>query len=77
MIEMNVDRVLPEFDAIFGDQQPSIDTIAHGLYFGEGPVWDKREGRFLWTEIIGDAIWEYRPGVGSRKLMAPSGHANG
>ena len=74
---MNVYRVTPEFDAVLGDHPPSIDTIAHDLYFGEGPVWDKREGRFLWTEIIGNAIWEYQPGVGSRKLMAPSAHANG
>jgi gluconolactonase len=74
---MNIDRISPEFDTIVCDPVPSLETIAHGLLFGEGPVWDHRQKRFLWVEIIGDAIWEYRPGAGSKKLMDPSCHANG
>lgn len=74
---MNIDRISPAFDAVVGEPVPSLETVAHGLTFGEGPVWDQRQNRFLWTEIIGDAIWQYQPGVGSSKLMDPSGHANG
>jgi gluconolactonase len=57
-----------------GEDVPSLETVAHGLTFGEGAVWDRRQNRFLRVEIIGDAIWEHRPG---KKLMSPSAHANG
>src|SRR5258708_38846189 len=54
-----------------------LDKIAHGVYFGEGPVWDRRKKRFLWTDIIGDTIYEWVPGIGSKELVHPSSHANG
>jgi gluconolactonase len=66
----------PGIDEIVG-ADPPLDTIAHGLVFGEGPVWDKRKKRFLWTEIIGDGLWEYTPGVGTKRIMHPTGHGNG
>ena len=36
------DLAAPGFDRIAGTGPP-LDTIAHGLYFGEGPVWDRRK----------------------------------
>ncbi len=73
---MDIDAVTPELERIVGTDLP-LDQIAHGLYFGEGPVWDRRKKRFLWVDIIGDTIWEWTPGVGSKALVHPSGHANG
>ena len=43
---MDLDRVAAGFDRIVGSDPP-FDQIADGTYFGEGPVWDKRKGRFL------------------------------
>ncbi|HEX4555780.1 MAG TPA: SMP-30/gluconolactonase/LRE family protein, partial [Xanthobacteraceae bacterium] len=63
-------------ERIVGADAP-LDQIAHGLNFGEGPVWDRRKKRFLWTDIIGDTIYEWVPGVGQKALVHPSGHANG
>ena len=73
---MDVDLTMPGIERIVGTHPP-LDQIAHGLYFGEGPVWDRREKRFLWADIIGDTIWQWTPGVGKRVLIHPSGHANG
>jgi gluconolactonase len=56
---------------------PPLDQIAHGMYFGEGPVWDRRQKRFLWVDIIGDSIFEWTAGVGRKTLIHPSSHANG
>lgn len=66
----------PGVEEITGDDPP-LDMIAHGIVFGEGPVWDKRKKRLLFTEIIGDSIWEYTPGVGVKRVLHPSSHANG
>jgi gluconolactonase len=73
---LDIDLATPGLARIVGSD-PRLDTIAHGLYFGEGPVWDRRNKRFLWTDIIGDTIWQWRPGVGKQTLIHPSSHANG
>ena len=56
---------------------PPLDHVADGITFGEGPVWDRRNKRFLFTDIIGDTIWQWRPGIGKEVLVHPSRHANG
>src|SRR5260370_7064348 len=56
---------------------PTLDQIAHGTLFGEGPVWDRRKKRFFWVDIIGDTIYQWAPGVGKSVLVHPSSHANG
>ena len=61
---MDIDLAAPGFERIVGTN-PLLDQIAHGLYFGEGPVWDRRHKRFLWVDIIGDTIYEWTPGAHS------------
>ena len=73
---MDVDRRAPALDEIVG-ADPPLDEVAHGIVFGEGPVWDRRGRRLLFTEIIGDTIWQWKPGVGAQVLVHPSRHANG
>src|SRR5262249_2134167 len=53
---------------------PPLDHVAHAITFGEGPVWDRRRNRFLFTDIIGDTIWQWSPGVGQEILVHPSRH---
>jgi gluconolactonase len=66
----------PGFDEVVG-ADPPLDIIHSGITFGEGPVWDRRKKTLFFTEIIGDTIWEWKPGVGPKKLVHPSQHANG
>ena len=73
---MDVDIRAPGLKRIIGSDPP-LDQIAHGMHFGEGPVWDRRLKRFLWVDIIGDSIFEWTPGVGKKTLIHPSSHANG
>jgi gluconolactonase len=73
---VDIDRRAPGLDEIVG-ADPPLDQIAHGITFGEGPVWDRRRRRFLFTDIIGDTIWQWVAGVGREALVHPSSHANG
>ena len=59
------------------DASPVIDQIVQGLVFGEGPVWDAANGRLIFSEIIGNAVWSWTPGLGQKPLVKPSRHANG
>lgn len=73
---MDIDMVTPEMERIVGPDPP-LDCIAQGITFGEGPVWDRRRKEFFWTDIIGNTIWKWTPGVGREIVLRPSGHANG
>src|SRR3981189_2114616 len=73
---MDIDLATSGLERIAGSDPP-LDTIAHGLFCGEGPVWDRRNSRFLWTDIIGDTIWQWTPGIGKQIVIHPSSHANG
>lgn len=73
---MDIDLREPDLTHIVGSDPP-VDQIAHGITFGEGPVWDRRQKRLLFTDIIGDTIWQWVPGVGAEILVRPSNHANG
>lgn len=35
-----------------------------GAHLGEGPIWDDREDALLFVDIIGEAIYRYRPEIG-------------
>ena len=65
---MDIDLATSGLERIAGSDPP-LDTIAHGLYFGEGPVWDRRNRRFLWTDIIADTIWQWTPGAGKQIVI--------
>ena len=73
---MEVDMAAPGFERIV-PRGAEVDVIANDLLFGEGPVWNKRTGEFLWVDIIGDTIWKWKPNVGREVVMRPSYKADG
>jgi gluconolactonase len=73
---VDTDLAAPGFERLV-EKRPPLDEVAYGLTFGEGPVWDRRGKQLYYVEIIGNAIWKYKPGVGHEAVLKPSGHANG
>jgi gluconolactonase len=73
---MDTDLHAEGFDRV-ADRHPPLDSIAQGMSFGEGPVWDRRKGVMYWVDIIGNTIWRWTPGVGREVVLRPSRHANG
>jgi sugar lactone lactonase YvrE len=59
------------------DPLARIERIATGFGFTEGPLWDRREGRLLFTDLPGDVIRQWTSGAGTCEIRRPSGKANG
>jgi gluconolactonase len=73
---IRTDTATAGFDRIVPPES-NVDVIFQGMYFGEGPVWNAREGSLYWVDIIGSKIWKWTPTVGAELVMSPTGHANG
>ncbi len=75
-LEIDVDKCGAGWEEIV-DRRPAFDVVARDIVFGEGPVWDAREGALYFTDIIGDTIWKWTPGQGQEVVLRPTGKANG
>lgn len=54
----------------------SLETVATGYTFTEGPAWDGT--RLIFSDIPGDAVYAHTPGEGAPKVLyTPSSNANG
>lgn len=55
-----------------------IEKLAGGFIFTEGPVWYPEDGGFLvFSDIDGDQLWRWKPGVGISSFRKPSNRTNG
>jgi gluconolactonase len=75
-LHIEVDLCGPGWDRIVGSH-PQFEVVAQDIIFGEGPVWDAGAGVLYFTDIIGDTIWKWTPGVGQEVVLRPSAKANG
>ena len=73
---MEFDMAAPGFERML-PRETELEVIAHDLYFGEGPVWNRRTGEFFWVDIIGDTIWKRTPSGAREIVMRPSYKADG
>jgi gluconolactonase len=53
----------------------SMEKVADGYNFTEGPVWDG--ARVIFSDISGDTVYVMTPGEAPRVLYTPSSRANG
>ena len=53
------------------------ELIADGFQFTEGPVWDRKNDRLLFSDIPADTIFEWTPERGVKPFLNPSRFANG
>jgi gluconolactonase len=65
----------PAFLAIV-DAAVAFEAIATGLQFTEGPLWDARHRRLLFSDIPGDVICAWSGG-GAQDFRRPSNMSNG
>lgn len=70
------DREAPGFERIV-TKDATMEKILCDCIFGEGPVWNARQGYLLWADIAGNKILKWTPGEGVTTFLTPTGHANG
>ena len=66
-------RMDPALDELI-DPREQFEQIGRGLTWSEGPVWDTRRNRLLFSDLPRNAIlsWDERDGL--RIYMQPSGY---
>src|SRR5204862_1054640 len=73
---LEIDKSTSAFARLVSPDAP-LERIYHGLSFGEGPLWNRRDGTFLWVDIVGDTIHRWKEGSGAEVFIRPSRKANG
>lgn len=70
-----VERLEPSMDDLV-PPGAEIEVLADGFEWCEGPVWDKRNGALLFSEIPGNTAYRWRDGEGLSVYLRPSGHTH-
>lgn len=55
----------------------TLQQVADGFVFTEGPVWDFRAGHLVFSDIPGDTMYRYHPDQGVTVYRKPSMFSNG
>ena len=63
-------RVDPGLDAIV-PPDARIEKLAEGFAFSEGPVWDRRQSRLLFSDVRGNEVYEWTEAGGARTYIDP------
>lgn len=66
-------RLDPRLDKL-APRDAVIEKIADGFEWVEGPVWDRRERRLLFSDVPRNSIFEWREGKGASPFLTPTGY---
>jgi gluconolactonase len=66
-------RLDPRFDKLI-PAGAKLEVVASGFDWSEGPVWDKKGGYLLFSDIPRNAIMKWKEGEGVSVFMKPSGY---
>ena len=72
----SIETSRPEFNQII-PEETGIETIADGFIFTEGPLWDERGKRLLFSDIPADTIYSWTQSDGAQVFRHPAGFPNG
>jgi gluconolactonase len=74
LAQESVERLDPALDAIIAPET-TIETLCQGFQWSEGPVWDAKEQRLLFSDVPRNTIYEWREGMKEAQVfMKPSGY---
>jgi gluconolactonase len=68
---------IERLDPRFGQLVPAgarVERIAEGFDWSEGPVWDKKHGRLLFSDVPMNTVFQWQDGKGVSVFLKPSGY---
>jgi gluconolactonase len=70
---MRIERIDPGLDKLI-DPAAKIEVLAQGHDWTEGPLWIKRGGYLLFSDIPKNSIYRWKEGEGEKLYLQPSGY---
>jgi gluconolactonase len=70
---VRIERLDPALDRLV-DPSAKIEILADGYDWSEGPVWVKRGGYLLFSDVPKNTIHRWKEGEGARPYLTPSGY---
>jgi gluconolactonase len=68
-----IERKDPRLDALV-PKEAALEVLAEGFAWTEGPVWDKANGRVLFSDIPANTVHEWSEKGGLKTFVKPSGY---
>ena len=74
LCQESIERLDPALDAIIAPDA-KIETLCTGFDWAEGPVWDEKEKRLLFSDVPRNTIYQWKEGdTEASVFMKPSGY---
>src|SRR5271157_1578842 len=68
-----IERLDPRLDQIV-PRAARVERIAEGFDWSEGPVWDRRGGFLLFSDVPRNTVFKWQQGKGVNVFLKPSGY---
>ncbi len=68
-----IERLDPRLDQIV-PRDARVERIAEGFDWSEGPVWDRRGGFLLFSDVPRNTVFKWQQGKGVSVFLKPSGY---
>ncbi len=69
-------RLDPRFDRLV-PRDAVLEKVADGFSWVEGPVWNRKDGYLLFSDIPSNSVFKWQEGVGVSLFLKPSGYTGG
>lgn len=72
-VAVHIQAMDPRFDRLV-PQNATIEKIADGFTWVEGPLWHKQGGYLLFSDVPANSVHKWKPGEGVSLYLKPSGY---
>jgi gluconolactonase len=73
LLKIDIIRLDPKFDKLV-PPNVTVERIVSGRKWVEGPVWNRKEGYLLFSDIPTNSVIKWQEGKGTRVFLKPSGY---
>jgi gluconolactonase len=70
-----IERLDVRLDALI-PPDASVEVVADGIAWAEGPLWDSRQGALLYSDVPRNGIYKWAPDAGTMLVLTRSGYVD-